>query len=77
MSAQEHDELTIARIDPASEISEGNEAEFWLDTRRIHYFDADTGENLLPRPVPNRPARTRLLSAQQRRPSRVGAGSTN
>jgi multiple sugar transport system ATP-binding protein len=45
---QEHDELTIARIDPASEISEGSEAEFWLDTRRIHYFDAETGENLLP-----------------------------
>src|SRR5689334_3037396 len=45
---QEHDELTIARIDPASEISEGCDAEFWLDTRRIHYFDAETGENLLP-----------------------------
>jgi multiple sugar transport system ATP-binding protein len=45
---QEHDELTIARIDPASEISEGSEAEFWLDTRRIHYFDAETGENLVP-----------------------------
>jgi multiple sugar transport system ATP-binding protein len=45
---QAHDELTIARIDPASEVTEGSEAEFWLDTRRIHYFDAETGENLLP-----------------------------
>jgi multiple sugar transport system ATP-binding protein len=44
---QEHDELTIARIDPASEITEGSDAEFWLDIRRVHYFDAETGENLL------------------------------
>jgi multiple sugar transport system ATP-binding protein len=44
---QAHDELTVARVDPASEISEGDEAEFWLDVTRLHYFDADTGENLL------------------------------
>jgi multiple sugar transport system ATP-binding protein len=37
----------VARIDPASDIAEGDEAEFWLDTSRIHYFDAETGENLL------------------------------
>lgn len=39
----------MARIDPASDISEGTEATFWLDTGRIHYFDADSGENLLSR----------------------------
>jgi multiple sugar transport system ATP-binding protein len=44
---QAHEELTVARIDPASELGEGDEAEFWLDTTRLHYFDADTGENLL------------------------------
>jgi multiple sugar transport system ATP-binding protein len=43
----EHEELVVARIDPASDIAEGDEAEFWLDTSRIHYFDAETGENLL------------------------------
>jgi multiple sugar transport system ATP-binding protein len=46
---EEHDELTVARIDPASDISEGSETEFWLDVTRIHYFDADSGENLLKR----------------------------
>ena len=29
---EEHEALTVARIDPASEISEGDDAEFWLDT---------------------------------------------
>jgi multiple sugar transport system ATP-binding protein len=41
-----HDELTVARIDPASEINQGDEAELWLDVSRLHYFDSDTGENL-------------------------------
>ena len=45
---EEHEALTIARIDPASEISEGDEVELWLDTSRVHYFDADSGENLVP-----------------------------
>jgi multiple sugar transport system ATP-binding protein len=45
----EHEALTVARIDPASEVDEGDEATFWLDTSRIHYFDADSGENLVPR----------------------------
>jgi hypothetical protein len=31
---EEHEALTIARIDPASEIAEGGEAELWLDTSR-------------------------------------------
>jgi multiple sugar transport system ATP-binding protein len=43
---QAHDELTVARIDPASEIGQADEAEFWLDVSRLHYFDADSGENL-------------------------------
>jgi multiple sugar transport system ATP-binding protein len=45
---EEHEALTIARIDPASEIAEGDEAELWLDTGRVHYFDSETGENLVP-----------------------------
>jgi multiple sugar transport system ATP-binding protein len=46
---EEHESLTVARIDPASDIGEGDEATFWLDTSRIHYFDGETGENLLER----------------------------
>jgi hypothetical protein len=39
--------LLLARIDPASEIAEGDDAEFWIDINRVYYFDADTGHNLL------------------------------
>jgi multiple sugar transport system ATP-binding protein len=43
----EEEELTVARIDPASDVAEGDDAEFWIDTNRVYYFDADSGENLL------------------------------
>jgi multiple sugar transport system ATP-binding protein len=43
----EEEELTVARIDPASDVAEGDEAEFWIDINRVYYFDADSGENLL------------------------------
>jgi multiple sugar transport system ATP-binding protein len=37
----------VARIDPASQLKEGQEAELWLDARRILLFDPGTGANLL------------------------------
>jgi multiple sugar transport system ATP-binding protein len=37
----------VARIDPASSLVKGQEAELWLDTRRILLFDPGTGRNLL------------------------------
>jgi multiple sugar transport system ATP-binding protein len=43
----EEEELTVARIDPASDVAEGDDAEFWIDINRVYYFDADSGENLL------------------------------
>jgi multiple sugar transport system ATP-binding protein len=33
----------VARIDPASRVRQGEEAELWVDTSRIHFFDAATG----------------------------------
>ncbi|MGY1787706.1 ABC transporter ATP-binding protein [Geodermatophilus sp. SYSU D00698] len=36
----------IVSIDATSRIREGREAEFWLDSRKIHVFDPQTGENL-------------------------------
>src|SRR3954471_7077121 len=36
----------VARLDPASRVREGDEAQLWLDVRRIHLFDPDTGENI-------------------------------
>ena len=37
----------VARIDPASSLAKGQEAELWLDTRRILLFDPESGRNLL------------------------------
>jgi multiple sugar transport system ATP-binding protein len=36
----------VARLDPASRVSEGQEAELWVDATRVHLFDADSGERL-------------------------------
>ncbi|HSP36268.1 MAG TPA: sn-glycerol-3-phosphate ABC transporter ATP-binding protein UgpC [Frankiaceae bacterium] len=36
----------VARLDPASQVRENGEAQLWLDIRRIHLFDPETGENL-------------------------------
>src|SRR5829696_1156683 len=37
----------VARIDPASTLREGEEAELWLDARKIMLFDPSSGANLL------------------------------
>lgn len=36
----------VARLDAASEATEGKELELWLDTDRLHLFDPETGDNL-------------------------------
>ncbi len=36
----------IVSIDSTSRIREGRDAEFWLDSRKIHVFDPSTGDNL-------------------------------
>ncbi|MCF6507849.1 sn-glycerol-3-phosphate ABC transporter ATP-binding protein UgpC [Blastococcus sp. MG754426] len=36
----------IVSIDATSRIREGREAEFWLDSRKVHVFDPESGENL-------------------------------
>src|SRR3954466_3975544 len=36
----------IVSIDATSRIREGREAEFWLDSRKVHVFDPQSGENL-------------------------------
>jgi len=37
----------VARIDPASNLKKGDEAELWLDVRRLLLFDPASGRNLL------------------------------
>ncbi len=36
----------IVWIDASSRIREGREAELWLDSRKIHVFDPESGDNL-------------------------------
>ena len=36
----------IVSIDSTSRIRQGRDAEFWVDTRKIHCFDPESGENL-------------------------------
>ncbi|MCZ2826828.1 MULTISPECIES: ABC transporter ATP-binding protein [unclassified Modestobacter] len=36
----------IVSIDATSRIREGRDAEFWLDSRKVHVFDPTTGDNL-------------------------------
>jgi len=33
----------VARLDPASQVRQGAEAELWVNTSRVYYFDAATG----------------------------------
>jgi multiple sugar transport system ATP-binding protein len=52
-SAQAGDTSLVARLNEMSEISEGDEVELWLDTRRLHFFDPESGENLVAPPSGN------------------------
>ncbi|MEA2399656.1 MAG: multiple sugar transport system ATP-binding protein [Thermoleophilaceae bacterium] len=36
----------VARLDPASEVRVGQEAELWVDATRVHLFDPEDGRNL-------------------------------
>ncbi len=40
----------VARLDPASRIHEGEEAELWVNTTRVHLFDPETGDSLTYQP---------------------------
>jgi multiple sugar transport system ATP-binding protein len=36
----------VARLDAASEVKRGEDAEIWVDATKLHLFDPKTGENL-------------------------------
>jgi multiple sugar transport system ATP-binding protein len=44
------DQIT-ARLDAATQIHEGDTAELWVDARKLHVFDAESGRNLSRTPV--------------------------
>jgi multiple sugar transport system ATP-binding protein len=33
----------VARLDPAAKVQQGGDTELWVDTERVHFFDAATG----------------------------------
>ena len=39
-------ETIVARLDAATHIAEGHDAELWVDARKMHIFDPATGRNL-------------------------------
>jgi multiple sugar transport system ATP-binding protein len=39
-------ETVVARIDPATQITEGQDAQIWVDVRALHVFDPASGKNL-------------------------------
>jgi multiple sugar transport system ATP-binding protein len=39
-------EQIVARLDAASPVVEGSDAELWMDTRRLHLFDPESGRSL-------------------------------
>jgi multiple sugar transport system ATP-binding protein len=62
----------VARLDPASEVSVGQEAELFVDATRLHLFDPDNGVNLtVEQQVP--PATTGGDGAPAARSSEEGA----
>jgi multiple sugar transport system ATP-binding protein len=38
--------MIVARLNPASKVAQGQEAELWLDASKVTYFDADSGTAL-------------------------------
>jgi multiple sugar transport system ATP-binding protein len=69
----EEEELTVARIDPASDVAEGDDAEFWIDVNRVYFFDADSGENLLQIEDQMTDAEQREAAQADRKPEATGA----
>jgi multiple sugar transport system ATP-binding protein len=41
-----NEEQIVARLDTATTVREGAQSELWADSRKIHVFDPQTGENL-------------------------------
>jgi hypothetical protein len=39
-------ETVVARLDPASRVTEGESARLWVDARKLHIFDPSSGRNL-------------------------------
>jgi multiple sugar transport system ATP-binding protein len=38
--------MVVARLDPESDVKQGEETELWLDASKVQYFDGDSGQSL-------------------------------
>jgi multiple sugar transport system ATP-binding protein len=45
-SGEEGEAVVVARLDAESRAKAGESSEVWLDASKMHFFDADTGQNL-------------------------------
>jgi multiple sugar transport system ATP-binding protein len=43
---EDEEDIIVARLDAASKIRAGQEAELWLDASKLHFFDVETGRAL-------------------------------
>ena len=66
MDADELRPQIVVTLDAASRIRGGRAAELWLDTRKMHLFDPETGDNL----TRDAEAGAALDPGGQRRPGR-------
>lgn len=39
-------DMVVARLDPESNVAQGEETELWLDASKVQYFDGDSGHSL-------------------------------
>jgi multiple sugar transport system ATP-binding protein len=66
----------VARLEPASQVRVGQDAELWVDASKVHLFDPDDGRNLTA--GPEAPAATdgQSTAGQEPAPEPPPAGTT-
>jgi len=63
LHADSDESQVVARLNPASRVREGEQAQLWVDTSRVHLFDPETGENLTYEPPANQDTAQHQTSA--------------
>jgi hypothetical protein len=56
-------ETVVARLDPASRVTEGENSRLWVDARKLHVFDPASGRNLTQMATQRAPAASGVAGA--------------
>jgi multiple sugar transport system ATP-binding protein len=56
-------ETVVARLDPASRVTEGENSRLWVDARKLHVFDPASGRNLTQMATQTTPATSGVVGA--------------